>query len=47
MRLAAGKFGLPIMETLFAVVYLNALRGTFAYHKYLKLDEAAQPHGGA
>ncbi|MGD0470864.1 MAG: hypothetical protein ABSA54_21015 [Terriglobales bacterium] len=44
MRLAAGKFGLPIMETLFAVVYLNALRGTFAYHKYLKL-EAAQPHG--
>ena len=48
MRLAAGKFGwLPITETLFAVVYLNALRGTFAYHKYLKLDEAAQPHGGA
>jgi hypothetical protein len=45
MQLAAGKFGFfPIMEILFAVVYLNALRGTFAYHKYVKL-EAGQPHG--
>src|SRR2546430_10299346 len=30
MQLAAGKFGfLPIMGMLFAVVYLNAVRGTF------------------
>jgi hypothetical protein len=43
-HLAAGTFGfLPTMEILFVVVYLNALRGTFAYHTYVKL-EAAQPN---
>jgi hypothetical protein len=42
MQLATGKFGfLPIMEMLFAVVYLNALRGTFAYHTYVKLEQAS------
>ena len=31
-----------IMAIVFFVVYLNVLRGTFAYHKYVKL-QSAQP----
>ena len=41
-RLVSGSFGIPIMAILFFIVYLNALRGTFAYHRYVKL-QAAQP----
>jgi hypothetical protein len=41
-QLGVGHLGFPIMGILFFIVYLNALRGTFAYHKYAKL-QAAQP----
>ena len=32
-----GFHGIGILAILFLIVYLNALRGTFAYHKYVKL----------
>ncbi|MFI5114129.1 MAG: hypothetical protein ACHP7J_03215 [Terriglobales bacterium] len=43
-QLVVGGLGfpIPIMAILFVIVYLNAVRGTFAYHRYVKL-EAAQP----
>ena len=34
--------GPGIVAIVFLIAYLNALRGTFAYHKYVKL-QAAQP----
>jgi len=41
-RFAVSGFGFGILAIVFLIVYLNALRGTFAYHKYAKL-QAAQP----
>jgi hypothetical protein len=40
--LAVDALTSGIMAILFLIVYLNALRGTFAYHRYERL-QAAQP----
>ncbi len=39
---AVGSLGPGMVAIVFLIAYLNALRGTFAYHKYVKLH-AAQP----
>jgi hypothetical protein len=36
--IAVYGLGPGILYVVFLVVYVNALRGTFAYHKYVKLD---------
>ena len=37
---AVSGFGPGIVAIVFLIAYLNALRGTFAYHKYVKLQAA-------
>ena len=39
---AVSGLGPGILAIVFLIAYVNALRGTFAYHKYVKLH-AAQP----
>ncbi|MGO9639906.1 MAG: hypothetical protein ACLP1Y_01195 [Candidatus Acidiferrales bacterium] len=37
---AVGGLGSGIVAVVFLIAYVNAVRGTFAYHKYVKLQTA-------